>query len=226
MKNPLRLATLLVAVLGMSKGAHASGFEVRLGGFVPRADSILFKDSRELYGVLPKDFRSFAGGVEYTANLAPGVELGLSLDGSGREIPTSYVDYTRPSGREIQQTLRLVTAPLAATVRFVPSGRSRALTPYAGVGFAYVFWQYEEFGDFIDFDSRSLPVVADSFKSTGAAPGLLLNAGLRIRINDDLQAVADVRRISARQKRMPGDFSPNELDLTGNTFNVGVRLRF
>lgn len=206
--------------------AQASGLELRLGGYIPRADSILFRDSEELYGVQKSDFQSFAGGVEYSKTLGPMLEIGFSLDGSGRDVPSSYRDYTRPSGREIQQTLRLVTAPLSATLRLVPQGRSRVVAPYVGVGFSLINWQYEEWGDFIDFDDRGLPVVADSFKSTGTAPGLLLNAGVRVRINDDLSAVADFRRFQGREERMSGDFAPNELDLTGNMFTVGVRVRF
>jgi opacity protein-like surface antigen len=206
--------------------AVASGLELRLGGFAPRADSILFRDSQELYGVRPSDFRSFAGGLEFTSQLAPLIELGVSIDGSGRDIETSYAEYTRPSGSEIQQTLRLVTAPLSAMIRVAPEGRRRSVVPYVGGGVSAIFWQYEEWGDFIDFDARSLPVVADSFKSTGTAVGFVVNAGVRVRINDDLQGVADFRRFAGRQERMGGDFRSNEIDLTGNLFTVGVRLRF
>jgi opacity protein-like surface antigen len=227
--NTIRVTATLAlaaAVTLAAAPARASGLELRLGGYVPRADSVLFRDSQELYGVTRSDFQSFAGGVEYTKTVGPMLEIGLSLDVSGRDIPSSYRDFTRPSGREIQQTLRLVTAPLSATLRLVPTGRSRAVAPYVGVGFSLISWQYEEWGDFIDFDDRGLPVVADSFKSTGSAPGLVLNAGVRVRINDDLQAVADFRRFQGREERMGGDFAPNELDLTGNMFTVGVRLRF
>jgi outer membrane protein W len=151
--------------------------------------------------------------------------LGLSIDGYGREIPTSYRDFTRPSGREIEQTLRLVIVPASAIVRILPSGRYRKLTPYAGVGVSALSWQYEEFGDFIDFDQRGQPVVADSFRSRGTTAGLVLNAGLRYRFNEDFQLTADFRNFSGKQK-MGGDFAPNEIDVSGAALAVGVRLTF
>lgn len=205
--------------------ASASGFEVRIGGMLPRAKSILFDDSIKLYQVEKEDFTGGFGGLEFTKNLAPNLELGLAIEGYGREIPTSYREFTRPSGREIEQTLRFVVVPTSAIVRFLPSGRYRTLTPYAGVGVAAMFWQYEEFGDFIDFDSRSFPVVFDSFKSTGVTPGLVLNAGLRYRVSEDFQITADFRNFSGKQT-MSGDFSPNEIDVSGAAFTVGFRLTF
>jgi len=221
------LGTLLVGgFLGiLPQEAKASGFEVRLGGYVPKVDSILFDDSVTLYDVEKKDFRGAFGGVEFSKNLSPNLELGLSLDGYGREIPTVYRDFTRPSGREIEQSIRFVVVPASAILRLVPSGRYRTFTPYAGVGVAAMFWQYEEFGDFIDFGTNDLPVVPDSFKSTGATTGLVLNAGLRFALNEDFQLIADYRRFSGKET-MGGDFAPNEIDVSGDAFTVGIRLRF
>ena len=88
-----------------------------------------------------------------------------------------------------------------------------------------MFWQYEEFGDFIDFDDRNFPVVGDSFESNGVTPGLVLNAGLRYRINEDFQVTADFRNFSGKQT-MKGDFAPNEIDVSGAAFTLGFRLTF
>lgn len=222
---------VLGALIGLAlsglfpQSADASGLEVRIGGMVPRAKSILFDDSVTLYQVEKEDFTGAFGGIEFTKNLASNVELALGIEGYGREIPTNYREFTRPSGREIEQTLRFVVVPTSAIVRVLPGGRYRTFTPYAGVGVAAMFWQYEEFGDFIDFDARGLPVVFDSFKSTGVTSALVLNAGLRYRINEDFQVTADFRNFSGRQK-MSGDFSPNEIDVSGAAFTLGFRLTF
>ena len=205
--------------------AGASGFEVRVGALRPAANSILFSDDVALYRVQKKDFVGAFGGLEFTKGIARNIELGFSVDGYGSEIPTSYRDYTRPSKREIEQTLRLVTVPVSAIVRLAPGGRYQKLAPYVGAGVSAIFWQYEEFGDFIDFNKRDLPVVADSFKSTGAKIGAVVNAGLRYSINEDFQAVIDFRNFFGKQ-RMHGDFAPNEIDLSGAALSVGVRLRF
>ncbi len=219
-------ALLMGGLLGLAPAeARASGIELRIGGMIPRVDSILFDDSVTLYQVEKKDFRGAFGGIEFTTKLAPNIELGLSVDGYGREIPTFYRDYTRPSGREIDQTLRFVIVPASAIVRLVPSGRYRTWTPYIGAGAAAMFWQYEEFGDFIDFGQKSRPVVFDSFKSSGTAGGLVLNAGLRYRINEDFQLTADFRNFSGKATA-GGDFAPNEVDVSGSALTLGFRLRF
>lgn len=219
-------ALVMGGLLGLLPGeARASGLELRIGGMMPRAKSILFDDSVALYQVEKDDFAGAFGGIEFTRNLSANLELGLSIDGYGKEIPTSYRDFTRPSGREIEQTLRLAIVPASAIVRLLPSGRYRKLTPYVGAGVAAIFWQYEEFGDFIDFDASGQPVVADSFKSTGTTTGLVLNAGLRYSINEDFQVTADFRNFSGKQK-MGGDFAPNEIDVSGAALTLGFRLTF
>ena len=219
-------ALVMGGLLGLLPGeARASGLELRIGGMMPRAKSILFDDSVALYQVEKDDFAGAFGGIEFAKNLSANLELGLSIDGYGKEIPTSYRDFTRPSGREIEQTLRLAIVPASAIVRLLPSGRYRKLTPYVGAGVSAIFWQYEEFGDFIDFDRSGQPVVSDSFKSKGTTTGFVLNAGLRYSINEDFQVTADFRNFSGKQK-MGGDFAPNEIDVSGAALTLGFRLTF
>ena len=210
---------------GAPSGAGASGLELRVGGMRPAAKSILFDDSVDLYTVRKKDFEGGFGGAEFTQGLGRNIELGFSVDGYAREIPTSYRNYTRPSGKEIDQTLRFVIVPVSALIRLVPGGRYTKFAPYVGAGVSSIYWRYEEFGDFIDFDQRGFPVVADSFKSTGVTVGFLLNAGLRYRINEDFQALVDFRNFSGKQKA-GGDFAPNQVDVSGAALSIGVRLRF
>lgn len=227
------LAFWTVGLIGLRPDeSAASGLELRVGGMVPRAKSILFDDDVSLYRVEKKDFAGGFGGIEFTKGVSSNFELGLSVDGYGREIPTSYRDFTRPSGREIEQTIRLVIVPASAILRVLPGGRYRELTPYLGAGIAAISWQYEEFGDFIDFVAPGQPVSFDSFKSRGSTAGLVLNAGLRYRINEDLQVTADFRNFSGEQT-MGGDFktrergaTPNVIDVSGAAFTVGVRLTF
>lgn len=219
-------AVLMCGLMGLLPGeARASGLELRAGGFLPKLDSILFADSLTLYKVRKDDFTGWFGGGEFTANVHPNVELGLAIEGYSREIPTVYRDYVRPSGREIQQTLKFQTIPVSAIARFVPSGRYRKVTPYLGGGFTASFWKYEEWGDFIDFQAKGQPVYFDSFKSEGAAWGPMVNAGIRYRLNSDLQITADYRHFWGKAI-MGGDFRPNQIDVSGDAITLGLRLIF
>ncbi len=219
-------AVLIGGLLGLLPGeASASGIELKLGAFFPRADSILFKDDMALYWVEKSDFVGVFGGIEFTKSVSPNIELALSVEGYGREIDTSYRDFTRPSGHEIQQTLKFETVPTSGIVRFMPAGKYRKLTPYVGGGASAVWWSYEEWGDFIDFDDPGRRVIFDSFKSTGTAFAMVANGGLRYRLNTDMQVTADVRYFFGEDK-MGGDFYPNKIDISGPAVTLGFRMSF
>jgi hypothetical protein len=219
----------------------ASGLEVRIGGFFPRGQSDLFDDVHELYtresrrdecttttcpGVDKEDFTGVYGGAEYSFNLADHVEMGISLDGYSKRIPTFYRQQTRPNGDDIFQELKLTVVPLGVSLRVLPLDRYAAVQPYATIGADVFFYQYEEFGDFIDFFSDNLDISSDSFKSTGAALGGHAAAGLRIPLGHDFAVTAEGRYQFAQKKRMEDDFNQNRLDLNGASATIGIRLRF
>jgi opacity protein-like surface antigen len=234
------LALGLVAV--SPAGGWASGIEVRLGGFFPRAQSDLFSDDAELYlkegrtagtcggapcpGLHTSDWNGLYGGAEFSFNVARHVEMGLSIDGYGRSIPTSYRDFTRPSGADVFQTLKLTLVPVGLSLRAMPMDRYAPVQPYVTVGGDVIFYQYEEFGDFIDFFSKNLDISSDSFKSDGAVLGGHAAAGLRVPVGHDFAITGEVRYQLAQKKRMGGDFRNNRLDLNGASATLGVRLRF
>jgi hypothetical protein len=204
----------------------ASGLEARIGGFFPRAQSDLFRDDAELYTVGKDDWRGAYGGVEYSFNLVPHLEMGLSIDGYGRTVPTVYRDFERPSGEEIRQNLKLTIVPLGLSLRILPLDRYAAVQPYATIGGDVFFYKYEEFGDFIDFFEDDLPISADSFVSDGAVFGGHAAAGLRVPVGHDFAITGEVRYQFAPKKRMKDDFSLNQIDLNGVSATIGIRLRF
>lgn len=239
----MRRATLgltLVAILtaGASR-AGAGGLDVRLGGFFPRGNETLFQDDRALYFVKTSDFNGFTGGAEYNLVLARNVELGISIDGYGKSVNTSYRDYTRPDDSEIRQTLHFETAPIGLTLRIVPTGRRAKIAPYLGAGVDAIYWKYEEYGDFICFppagggacEYTDYKVISDHFRSDGWAFGFHAAGGIRIYLNRDFAIVAEGRYQWAK-KDMGDDFSPNEpgfvntIDLSGVSATIGLHVRF
>jgi hypothetical protein len=214
----------------------ASGIEARLGGFFPHAKSDLFADDADLYTADPtkatpprlraRDWAGLYGGAEYSFNVVPHLEMGFSIDGYGRSIPTAYRDFTRPSGSDIEQTLKLTLVPVGVSLRAMPMGRYAPVQPYVTVGGDVIFYQYEEFGDFIDFFSRNLDISSDSFKSDGAVLGGHAALGLRVPVGHDFAITGEVRYQVAQKKQMGGDFRNNRLDVNGASATLGVRLRF
>jgi outer membrane protein W len=245
----LALPALLLAGAGH---AAAGGFDVRAGGFFPRArscgvpssvatDYTLFQDVCELY--VPHDtslddfnwkkkFNGIYGGVEYNTVLAPMVELGIGVDAYGRSVDTSYRDYTRPDESEIRQRLKLRIVPLGVTVRFLPTMKGARIAPYVGAGVDALFYSYEETGDFIDFGDPGLAIVPDTFKDNGTAFGAHGVVGLRLYLSRDFAIVGEGRYQWAKAKEMGHDFAPNapnlvnRIDLSGYSATIGLHVRF
>ena len=226
------LALAAAALLAAAAPSHAAGLDLRIGAFLPRADSNLFTDAEELYGVDRRsDFTGLTGGIEYDAQLADNVELGFSLDGFGRTRDTSYREFVRPDGSEIRQALRLNIVPLGVTLRLVPTSRRATLAPYLGVGADLIYWRWREIGEFIDFRDPDFPIVEDSFRADGWTGGLHVSGGLRVALNRDLSVVGEARYQWAKTE-VGDDFAPiepgfvNEIDLSGLSVTVGVHVRF
>jgi len=239
--------SLLLLAFLIAPGAFAQGFDARIGGYLPRlrdcgvpssrpADYTLFQDVCELYvpfdeGGFDSAFDGLYGGVEYNHVVMKNVEVALHLDGSSQTVDTFYRDYERPGGGDIYQTLRLRTAPLGVSLRFVPTGKRVRFAPFVGGGIDAVFYQYEEWGDFIDFFDPDLAIYPDHFIDDGVAFGAHAFGGIRFYVNRDFAIVGEGRYLWSG-KDMGDDFLPNEpglvnrIDLSGWTWTVGVHVRF
>jgi len=222
--------------LAVPTSVSAGNLTLRGGAFFPRAESSIFYDDSELYssvgggdvvppGIDKSDWVGFTGGIAYFSKIAPNLELGVSLDGYGRHVDTSYRKYTRPDGSEIQQTLRLRTIPIGVALRLVPTSRRSKISPYLEFGGDAISYKYEEFGDFIDFFDDSLPVVTDSFVSEGWGFGFHVAGGLKIPINPDFSIVGEGRYQHA-DSQMDDDFSNHRIDLSGWSATIGFNVRF
>ena len=222
------MAVLTLGLCGalLPAPSTAAGLDVRFGGFFPRADSNLFADDSELYTVSKNDWQGFTGGIEGDFILAKNFELGLHFDGYSRTLDTAYRDYEAPNGADIRQTLKLETFPVGVSFRIVPTSRKARIAPYLAVGADLVIWRYREIGDFIDFFDPSLPIIADSFESNGAAPGFHVAGGLRVMMNEDIGIVGEGRYLYAKEKNMGEDFRDLELDLSGWSATIGMHVRF
>jgi hypothetical protein len=223
----------VVLVAAAVRPASAGNLDLRVGGFFPHAESSLFADDASLYTVNPKsDFDGWYGGVEYSMKVADNLEVGIHVDGYGNREDTFYRDYERPGGQNIFQTLELDIIPVGASLRFGPTSRRAKFAPYIAVGADAVFWQYKEYGDFVDFESPDFEIFADSFESSGVQPGLHGAAGFRVALTPDFFLTAEGRYLWAPLETMGEDFSPNapglenEIDLSGFSVTVGLRIRF
>src|SRR5205814_6605908 len=140
-------------------------------------------------------------------------------------LDTFYRSDTREDGSDIRQTLKLHLVPVGLSLRYVAGNRS-SVAPYLTVGADAIWYEYEEFGDFIDFFDPTRPIVPDSFRSDGWAFGGHAALGVRIPVGHDFAITAEGRYQFAEKKQMDDDFYRSRLDLNGPSATLGVRLRF
>lgn len=234
-------STLLLGVL-IAPQVAAQGLDLRIGEFLPEmrdcrvpssqpAEYTLFQDVCELYAVDLGAFDGVYGGIEFNQVIAKNVEAAIHFDWYSKTVDTFYRDYERPDRTNILQSLRLRTAPLGVSLRFVPTSKRVKFAPFVGGGIDAVFYRYEEYGDFIDFFDPDLAIYADHFVDDGVAFGLHALGGIRFYVNRDFAIVGEARYQWAAAD-MGDDFAPNEpglvnrIDLSGWTWTVGVHVRF
>ena len=235
--------TIAVMTFGMLAlaplSASAGSLDLRLGAFFPAASECngkvpcgspnLFDDDRELYlkdlqPLKDSDWIGFSGGIAYNAKLARYLELSVHLDGYGRTLHTSARDFVSESGREITQSLKFEEVPFGASLRIVPTGRNVRFAPFVVVGGDLVYWHYDEFGDFVDFETGD--IIHDvTFHSDAVAPGFHVGGGLRVAVTDDVRLVGEYRYMWAKDD-MGDDFRGNKIDLGGSFATLGVNIRF
>jgi hypothetical protein len=188
-----------------------------------RADGDVLVENRDLLAFDFKDFNSASFGVEWLLPLGEFLEAGVGAAFTSRTVPTVYNDLVNRDGSEIEQDLKLRIAPVTATVRLLPFGRSRAVQPYVGGGVGFFAYRYSEVGDFVDFTDRS--VFRDTFVSKGTEVGPVALAGIRLPIGDAWSVGGEVRYQKATAD-LSDDFLGPKLDLGGFHYLATLHVKF
>lgn len=217
-----------VCVLAPALARAQQTISLSFGGFVPtsedgRVDGDVLLANRELLTFDVKDFNTGSVGLEWLLPVGEFFEVGAGVGYSARTVPTVYADFVNRNGREIAQDLKLRVAPVTATARVLPFGRSRPVQPYLGVGIGGFAYRYSEVGDFVDFTDRS--VFSDRFIARGTAVGPVVLGGLRFALGDAWALGGEVRYQKA-EADLSDDFLGTKLDLGGMHYLMTLNIRF
>lgn len=246
MKKARTAAAVAFATSLLASSALAGGsFEVRLGAFVPAANSNLFADTNELFavesvarrlaeidfdripdGVSKADWVGGMGGAEIAGRIGRNVELGFHVDGYSRQLDTVYRDHFHQDWRMVPQTFRLQFVPVGVSFRLINNSRRARLSPYVSVGGDMVHYSYTEEGEFVDFYDANKEIYDDYFESSGWLPGAHVAAGVRVPVGDDFRLVLEGKYLWTARKLMNGDRSLNEIDASGLAITAGLNVRF
>jgi hypothetical protein len=200
----------------------------------PDAGGELFRFVSDQLTIDRSDFATpaFLGDVGFT--LTPRVSVSGGIEISRQTIQSEYRRFIDNSGAPIDQRTVLSQTNLSGSVRIalVDPGRSisrlayvpRALTPYVGGGAGLFFYEFQQSGDFVDFET--LRVFVDSFRSQGWTPSAHVFGGADLRIWRSLFLDVEGRFVWAHADLEADFVGFDGIDLDGMRFSTGARVVF
>jgi len=231
MRRVLHLIVFGVAAI-LPATALADGVELRAGAMFPgtgkatasdcQSGCNLFTDLDTLFGASKGGWAGATGGIEVSRRIAPGVEVGVHIDGYGTRRHTHYASPDAP--RDLRQMLDLTYAPIGLSLRLMPPGAHAAITPYVAAGPDLVVWQYREHGGYFDFGAKE--DFDAEYEASGVTPGLHVAAGVRVPLSYDFALTTEVRYLWTKKVAMGGDFEAYDIQPGGVSATFGLRLRF
>lgn len=230
LRSVVRAGLVLAAVAIPTAASADSIFSLGAGYFAVRGEDyrddgdVLWRNLDFLLFDL-KDFNGGAVNADFMVGVGRFVEAGVGVGFHQRTVPSIYAGYTDSDGTEIEQDLKLRMAPVTATVRLFPVGRTGAIQPYLGGGIAVVAWRYSETGEFVDF--TDLSVFRARYVDKGNATGPVFLGGLRFPVGDDLLFGGEFRYHDVKADLDPAlGFAGERIDLGGYTTTFTFAIRF
>jgi hypothetical protein len=220
---------------GFLFGAPNVAVTVRAGYAAARAGSDVFSFVTDELTLRKGDFGSFAGGADIAVSLHPHVDLVLSVDNAGMRKRSEFREWEDTDGNPIEQETSFSRLTYAAAVRYylIPKGRSLGrlawvparYTPWLSVGVGRTAYNFNQNGDFIDFDKGN-SVFHDTFKSSQWTTSAQLGAGVDWTLNQRFSLGTQVKYLFGKAD-LSYDFSGfAPIDLSGASLTGGITMRF
>ena len=199
-----------------------------------RAGSDLFDFVQNQLTIDDGDFNAPAIGVDIGVAVTPRVEVLFGFEFSQAAIASEYRNFVDNNQLPITQQTELKEINLSGSVRIPlrPRGRGvsrfvwipRSLTPYVGGGGGFLWYDFKQSGDFVDF--VDLRVFSDFFRSSGWTPSVHALGGVDVQLYRRLFLNVEGRYLWAAGElgRDFVDFDP--IDLAGLRLAVGVNILF
>ena len=215
-------------------GRPRASIGVRGNWHMASAGSDIFDFVTDQLTIEKSNFNTGSFGFEFAANVTPRVDLVAGMDLHRTNTPSEYRDFIDNRGMPIQQTTKLSQYNFTGSVKFavLPKGRNisrlawipRTVVPYVGAGGGIGSYNFNQFGDFVDFQDNR--IFADVFESKGWAPIAHVFGGTDIQVFRHM-LVSFEGRYSWSRADLDQDFIDFEpIDLGGAKFGVGFHVIF
>ena len=215
-------------------GHPRGSFGVRGSWNIASAGSDLFDFVTDQLTIDKSDFNAPGIGGDIAFALTPRLDVEGGFFFAKSSHGSEYRDFVDNDLLPISQSTALKTMQVTASLKYalVPRGRDVSrfawvparFVPFVGAGGGAVYYDFEQSGDFVDF--QDLSVFTDVFRSTGWAPSVHGFGGVDVQLYRGLYASVEGRYTKASGKLSNDfiDFDP--IDLSGFRLSAGINLVF
>ena len=202
--------------------------------FLARADSDVFDFVEQQLTVDRRDFNAPGLATSIAIAITPWIDTEFGLDFSRASTASEYRHFFDQNRVPITQDTRLTNVDLSARVRvaLLPRGREvsrlvwipRPVVPYIGAGAGYLWYEFRQTGDFVDFVDRS--IFTTTLRSSGWTPSAHVFVGTDVKLYRRLFVEIEGRYMWAHAQ-LRGDFLGfDPIDLSGTRLTAGVSYLF
>ncbi len=235
-------ALLTLPAQGAAQGGEGFLFKqpiislgLRAGYAMPRASSDIYDYTIDQLTLEKGDFGAGYFGGELAARVSDRVDIAFSVGHSSSSTSSEFRDWVDLDDNAIEQVTDLAITPITVGVKYYLSERGRSIgrfawiptrvNPYVGGGVGFTLFQFEQRGDFVDFET--LDIFNTVFRSDGNARSLHATAGVDLSISKNLFLTGEGRYSWAKGSLDEFVFEGfDKMDLAGLQFTVGLSARF
>lgn len=221
---------------GFLFGSPRGSLALKVGYSVPRADSELFHFTRDELTVEKSDFNGVSIAGELGIRISERLDFTAALGYAASRTRSEFRDWVDESDLPIEQTTHFDMVPLTFGVKAYLNERGRRVgslawvpdsqkvNPYVGAAAGVTWYRFEQFGDFIDFET--LDIFPDNFFSDGSAPTVHVLGGLDVTLSPRLFFTGEARYGWAKAPLDRDFVGFDDLDLAGFQASAGIGFRF
>ena len=215
-------------------GRPGGSIGVRGEWLLARADSEVFDFTSDLLTLEKADFNAPGIGVDFGLPLGPRLDALFGVDLTRAFGRSEYRDFTDANDLPIEQQTELSQVSLTGSVELAltPRGReigqfawiSSSVVPYLGGGGGFLWYRFEQEGDFVDF--LDLSIFSERLQSSGWTPSAHVFGGVDIKLTSRLYLSAEARYVWADAELKQDFVGFDRIDLTGLRITGGVQFAF
>lgn len=205
------------------------------GGYaVPGTSSEVFDLTFSELTVDESDFNAFSLSGEFAVRATDRLDIAIGVGWERSDTNSEYIDFVDQDEFPIQQSTVFTRVPATAGLKFYVTERGRRISrlawipnriaPYLAGGGGLIWYEFQQVGDFVDFET--LEIFSDDFVSSGTSAMGYLGGGVDVSMGPRWLITAEGRYRFASAEMDEGFIGFDPIDLNGLTASAGISFRF